>query len=236
MRTLSRGLPTRMARPAHVVWDWNGTLLDDTQACLNAINVLLREHRLKTIDHATYRAGFGFPVRDFYRALGLRPDSGNWNAMAARFHELYLAQPATVTDAARAAVAGIAAAGLPQSVLSACEQRILELLIARHGLSGCFQHIQGTDNLDGHSKLAVGRELVARLRLAPAQLLLIGDTVHDAEVAAELGCPCLLVANGHQSRERLERTGRPVISSLADLPEAFDTNVSYSHHQQQETR
>lgn len=212
------GWGTGRWRPAHVVWDWNGTLLDDTQACIAALNTLLRERRLPLLDARRYRDSFGFPVRDFYRTLGIDPAAGDWDALAARFHDLYLEQAMTVTAAARAAVRFVAAAGLPQSVLSACEQGILERLIARHGLAGCFRLVQGVDNLNGCSKLAAGRALVARLGLAARDLLLIGDTLHDAEVAAALGCSCLLVADGHQSRARLEHSGCPVIASLSELP------------------
>lgn len=212
------GRLTSRGRPAHIVWDWNGTLLDDTQACIAALNTLLRERRLPPLDTRRYRDSFAFPVRDFYRELGIDPEAGDWDALAARFHDLYLEQTMTVPAAAHAAVRFVAAAGLPQSVLSACEQGILERLIARHGLSGCFRHVQGVDNLDGCSKLAAGRALLARLGLAARELLLIGDTLHDAEVAAALGCACLLVANGHQSRARLDTAGCPVISSLSELP------------------
>ncbi len=205
-------------RPAHIVWDWNGTLLDDTGACIAALNTLLRERRLPQLDDRRYRESFGFPVRAFYRKLGIDPEAGDWDALAARFHDLYLQQEMTVSAAAHAALRFVAAAGVPQSVLSACEQGILERLIARYGLSGRFRHVQGADNLDGQSKIAAGRALLTRLGVAARELLLIGDTLHDAEVAAAVGCYCLLVASGHQSRARLAGAGCPVIPSLAALP------------------
>ena len=44
--------------------------------------------------------------------------------------------------------------------------------------------------------------------------VMIGDSLHDAEVARALGTRCILVARGHQSRETLLEAGVPVADSL----------------------
>ena len=105
---------------------------------------------------------------------------------------------------------------MPQAILSACEQQLLDTQVAEQGLSDTFVAVQGTDNLDGRAKLDVGRRLMARLA-APGACLLVGDTLHDAEVASALGCACALVACGHQNRARLSQAGCPVFDSLAAL-------------------
>ena len=43
---------------------------------------------------------------------------------------------------------------------------------------------------------------------------MVGDTLHDSEVAEAMNIDCLLVDHGHISRERLEKTDRKVISNL----------------------
>ena len=210
-----------MNLPRAIVWDWNGTLLDDAQACINAINSLLCERGLPLLDRDRYRAAFGFPVRAFYRAIGIVADDAEWESLAVAFHARYRREPATVPAEARAALAWVQARAVPQSILSACEQRLLDSQVAAHGLTGHFRRIQGTDNLHGGSKIEVGRRLLEQV---PADgWLLIGDTLHDAEVAAALGCGCLLVANGHQSRARLAQAGCPVINSLAELSAVLES-------------
>jgi phosphoglycolate phosphatase len=204
-----------------IIWDWNGTLLDDAQACINAINSLLRERGLPLLDRERYRASFGFPVRAFYRSIGITADERGWEKLAVRFHARYRQEPVTVPREARELLDWLHAQSIPQAILSACEQNRLETQVAEHGLSGCFLHIQGTDNLDGRSKIDVGRRLMERIS-APAGCLLIGDTLHDAEVAAALGCACALVACGHQNPKRLARAGCPVFDSLNDLRTALD--------------
>jgi phosphoglycolate phosphatase len=79
--------------------------------------------------------------------------------------------------------------------------------------------VRGLHDNGASSKIALGVALHAELELAPEQILLVGDTLHDAEVAAAIGCHCLLYGGGHQTRARLERAGVPVCDSLAIVAE-----------------
>jgi phosphoglycolate phosphatase len=203
----------------HVIWDWNGTLLDDTQAGVNAVNGMLAARRLPLIDMPYYRDVFGFPVRDFYSTIGFRLEEEDWDAMARDFHDRYLADATARLHAhALCALACFRDAGAGQSILSASEQGILDAMLASYGIAHYFEAICGVDNLYGHSKRELGRSLLARLALDPASVLLIGDSLHDHEVAADLGVACLLISQGHQSHARLARCGAPILESLADVP------------------
>ena len=203
----------------HIVWDWNGTLLDDVQASVNAINCLLAARALPRTDIPCYRELFGFPVRNYYTAIGFRLEEENWDLLARTYHDLYLAEPSIrLHDGATPVLRFCREAGLGLSVLSASEQSILERMLADAGLADSFDFVHGVDNLHGHSKVETGRRLMRRIPCPPAQVLFVGDTLHDLEVARELGCPCVLIAQGHQSPTRLLAAGVPVLSCLADFP------------------
>lgn len=212
-----------MSLPRHLLWDWNGTLFDDTAACVAAINVLLAERALPVLSIDDYRRRFGFPVKTFYLALGFQLEREDWDLLARRFHDLYLDHPGKqVRPEARAALAWADDRGIPQSLLSACEQGILDALLDRHALRRHFAQVCGSDNLHGQSKLEAGCALLPALGLPPDDVLLIGDTLHDHEVAQALGCRCLLIANGHQTAERLQSSGRAVLASLSELAAAVN--------------
>ena len=203
----------------HIIWDWNGTLLDDTQAGVNAINGMLAARGRPQIDVPYYRSVFGFPVIDFYRRIDFPVDSEDWDAVAREFHGRFLADPSMrLHRHATSALDCFRNAGLGQSILSASEQSILDTMLAQYGIAHYFDGAFGVDNLYGHSKLELGRALLRRLPFAPAAVLLIGDSLHDHEVAQALGVRCLLIAQGHQSHARLARSGAPVLESLADIP------------------
>jgi phosphoglycolate phosphatase len=200
---------------SHIIWDWNGTLLDDTQACVNSINVLLAKRGVPPLDLPRYRDLFGFPVIDFYRRINFPLGSENWNSVAREFHDVFLAdttfklQSATVETLQR-----IQAKEIQQSVLSASEQSILDLMLETYGIRDFFAHVCGVNNLFGDSKIEIGHKLLARLTIPCADVVIVGDTLHDVEVAQALGVSCVLIAQGHQSRKRLEQAGVPVFEDL----------------------
>jgi len=201
----------------HVIWDWNGTLLDDVDACVGAINRMLLRRGLPRIDTAAYRMIFDFPVRNYYERLGFNLDAEDWDAVAIEFHDHYgeLAIHAPLRDGITDVLGALRAAAVPMSVLSACETSILNRMLAERGIHDCFGRILGLDNLHAASKLDNGRVLARELNLPPDEILLVGDTSHDHDVAAAIGIRCILLAGGHQHESRLQHTD--VVSSPGNL-------------------
>ncbi|MDD4102087.1 MAG: HAD family hydrolase [Kiritimatiellae bacterium] len=207
-------------RIKHIIWDWNGTLLDDTQAGMNAVNAMLRVRGLPTLGLAHYRETFGFPVRDFYHTVGFRLETENWDTMADEFHRNFLCDTTIrLHTQTVATLEYVSSVGISQSVLSASEQSILENMLSEYGLSHFFEHVYGVDNLYGHSKLEIGQTLLKAIGLPTNEIILIGDSLHDHEVARHLDVGCLLIAQGHQSRSRLLQSSATVLSDLPELTE-----------------
>ena len=200
---------------SHIIWDWNGTLLDDTQACVNSINVLLAKRGVPTLDLPRYRELFGFPVIDFYRRINFPLGSENWNAVAREFHDVFLADTTfKLQSAAIATLQQIQAKEIQQSVLSASEQSILDGMLVTYGIRDFFTHVCGVNNLFGDSKIEIGHKLLTQLTIPSDDVVIVGDTLHDVEVAQALGVSCVLIAQGHQSRKRLEQAGVQVFEDL----------------------
>ncbi len=201
----------------HVIWDWNGTLLDDVDAALNALNRMLAARRRPALSREFYRAHFGFPVRPFYAQAGFDLAREDWDAICTEYHDAIAAEPAQrLRTDARAALETLRGHGVGQSILSALREDLLRRDVTAAGVAGFFDGLYGVDNLDGATKLSRGQDLVRRLNGADAArgLFLVGDTLHDAEVAQRLGGRGILVTGGHQSAERLAAAGLPVVPSL----------------------
>lgn len=199
-----------------LIWDWNGTLLDDVSAAVGALNRMLAKRGAKPITVGHYRRRFRFPVRPFYAELGVDLDRWDWDEICEDFHNFVLEEPQEIRSDAREALSAAASAGFSQCVLSALRQDKLSAAISSNGLDRFFDCVFGVDNLDGASKLQRGRELMAHLGGDADGVVFIGDTLHDAEVAHELGGRCVLVGCGHQSAERLAASGCPVAASLTE--------------------
>ena len=54
----------------NIIWDWNGTLLDDVELCSSIMNNLLRKESLPEISIEKYREIFTFPVEEYYKLAG----------------------------------------------------------------------------------------------------------------------------------------------------------------------
>lgn len=211
-----------MSKITHLIWDWNGTLLDDTQACVNTINSMLGERGLPQLSVQQYRDCFGFPVSDFYRKVGFVLESENWDELAHVFHERFLADSSMALHAqARPVLEQLHLQGVTQWILSASHQSILDRMLQEYELTAYFQRAMGIDNLYGDSKVSIGRAMIAMMEVPRAEILLIGDSLHDYEVALDLGVACVLIAQGHQSYARLVICDVPVLQSLSEVPELF---------------
>ena len=195
-----------------IIWDWNGTLLDDVNAAVGALNRMLAKHKLPPVTREFYRANFGFPVRPFYQQVGIDLDRVDWDEICTDFHAFIAAEPQDLHPSTRDALEAARAGGLNQCILSALREDLLCRDTARFGVAPFFDYIFGVDNLDGATKLSRGRDLVATLP-PQTRLYFIGDTLHDAEVGAALGAEVILVGCGHQNPERLCATGYPVLAS-----------------------
>ncbi|MEI7436522.1 MAG: HAD hydrolase-like protein [bacterium] len=200
----------------HLFWDWNGTLLDDVDACVTAINVLLQRRGLPAVNRQRYVQVFDFPVRDYYRSVGFDLTHENWDDVTLEYHAAYAI--AAVNSSLRPHTARVlrqlCAAGWRHSILSASEQGLLRCMVAERGILQVFDQLCGREDFHAHSKIEQGRHLLATLGLSPEAVLMIGDTCHDVEVACALGCRCLLVANGHCDPVRLAACGVPVVNDI----------------------
>ncbi|MDO4350126.1 MAG: HAD hydrolase-like protein [Eubacteriales bacterium] len=206
-----------MAAVRQVLWDWNGTLLDDLHYAIDVRNRTFPAFGLKGIPSVeAYRRVFTFPVRAYYESAGVTEQ--NFEAVAHAWMDEYVRGFAGVSlhgDAIEA-LKRFRDAGVKQVVLSATKRDMLESQIAQFPIRAYFHEVLGLDDIYAGSKEAIGKAYLSGCGVAPEESVMIGDTLHDAEVARAMGTRCILVARGHQSRESLLGTGLPVTDSLRE--------------------
>lgn len=204
-----------------VLWDFNGTLLDDARLCLACLNELLRRRGRPELPFERYREVFDFPVVDFYERIGFdfskEPFEVPAQEWVALYHERVWTQ-ARLHEGALEVLQAAAAAGLRQGVLSAYQREMLEKLLAHLGIRDFFDPVLGLDDHYAASKTALGKDWLASSRLAPESLVLVGDTLHDLETAQAMGIRCVLVSRGYQAPARLAGRGVPVLDDIRRVP------------------
>lgn len=203
----------------HIVWDFNGTLLDDIQAGIDAVNVMLERRGLAMIDSVeAYRQLFCFPIIDYYAKLGFDFEKEDYyKVLAPEWVAMYLEnyKHSTLTPNAKQTLSALKALGYEQTLLSATELGMLKGQLAELGLDGYFAEIWGLDNIHAGGK--VDRAMAWRKAHPDAVALFVGDTVHDFEVASAASADCVLYCGGHQSHKQLRMCGCPIVADLGEL-------------------
>ena len=210
-------------KPELLIWDWNGTILDDTTVCKDIANIMLGERGIPTLpDMDAYRAVFGFPIKSYYEKMGYRfgPGDEPYESVADEFILWY--DKLYRTAALRPGIVDFLdrrkGEGYRQVLLSAtrCDQ-LVEQVAAFGDVGDRFEQKLGLTDHYAFSKAALAKAFIESEGIPRARALFIGDTDHDFEVSSAIGCPCVLLEGGHQSRARLVKMGVPVLRDLNAL-------------------
>ena len=210
-------------KPELIIWDWNGTILDDTLVCKTIANTMLAERNIPTLpDMDAYRAVFGFPIKAYYEKRGYRfgPDDEPYEQVADEFIVWYekLYRTSVLRPGIGACLDRLNRAGYRQVLLSATRyDQLIEQVAAFGSVGDRFERKLGLTDHYAFSKAALARDFIEGEGIPRERTLFIGDTDHDFEVSSAIGCPCVLLEGGHQSRARLMRTGVPVLRDLTEL-------------------
>ena len=209
-----------MEKTQYIVWDWNGTLLDDVPTCVRVMNGMLRRRGLPLLTRERYREIFTFPVREYYRLAGLDLDREPFEALAVEYIGEYnrRALGCGLYPGAEGVLRRLADAGYTQIIASASERGALARQVEARGITAYFQALLGVGDSLGTTKAGLARDYLRQRGASPADAVFVGDTLHDWEVAAAMGCACVLIEGGHQSRARLEGTGADLLEDIAQLP------------------
>jgi len=205
-----------------IIWDWNGTLLDDIDICIQGINTYLKVRNLEMMNKKKYREIFNFPIKDYYSQIGFDFKKESFEELSAEFLKTYFAnfKHTKLFKDAEVILSKLYKKGYYQYALSAMDQISLVDSIRKFGIHKYFNRIVGANNILAKGKSEYGYDLMFSENLIPGRTCLIGDTLHDQEVADQLKIPCILVSIGHQTHKRLAVNGNFVVKSLQEALKA----------------
>lgn len=188
----------------HIIWDFNGTILDDVGIGIESVNVLLTERGIPTIDSVErYQKVFGFPIIEYYERIGFDFSKESYDDVAVLWVNEYNSRrtKAPIQAGVKKLLDKFRLDGVEQCILSASEKSMLHRQLDELGVLGYFNEIYGLDNIKAGGKTHIA---ISWLKAHPdAKPLIIGDTDHDLDVARAIGADCVLVSCGHQSFDSL---------------------------------
>lgn len=202
-----------------IIWDFNGTIIDDTTLSLNAINTVLKKRNLPLLpDVDAMRQVFCFPCKEYYRRLGIDFAKEDYSVPADEWVLYYNTHidEAKLTDGVLETLTEIKRQGVPQIILSASEIAMMKGQLEKAGVTDFFEDVLGCDNVYAHGKTEIVKNWLESSR-EYSKVLFIGDTDHDYQCSVDIGADCVLYSGGFMSEARLGAFGVPIISSIREI-------------------
>ena len=202
----------------HILWDFNGTILDDVDVGIESVNTLLKKRGLPLIPDADYYRGvFGFPIIKYYERLGFDFSVEPFAELAVEWVDEYMSRvsDASVNKDIVSLIKRGRAEGLGQVLVSATEREMLSNQLLEIGIFDLFDEVFGLDNIHAVNKISAA--MAWREKNPSAKAVCVGDTDHDFETAKAIGADCVLLCGGHQSSEYLLGLGCPVVRNCREL-------------------
>lgn len=207
----------------HVIFDWNGTLINDLELAVKGVNALRQAQSLPALDALVYRQHFGFPIRHFYETLGINCASGLFDELIRTYLGIFNREidACSLHPGAESFLLGLKKQGVTISVLSASQHQTLIRNLKAAGIDHLVDIVSGLTDTQAMGKIDIASQLDQALGHPGSAALMIGDTDHDIEVARACGWQVASVSHGHQSDDRLRAIHPHVFSDLPSVYRAW---------------
>ena len=207
----------------HIFLDFNGTLLDDLDLCLDLLNWMLKDQNKPIVKKNKYKNIFTFPVKNYYIKAGLDFNIESFESLAHKFMNQYVIRykECKLFDGVLDTLDYLKKKGYKTYILSASKQSILNEQCEYFGLTKYFDEIIGVSDIYASSKEKIAVRFIEENDINVDEAIFIGDTLHDEEVARTMGIKCYLVECGHQSYNVLSEAGVKIIKNINELKGEF---------------
>ncbi len=202
----------------NIIWDWNGTILNDTPVAFEATNILLHRYGNPAITLEYYRDNIDTPIVNFYSKIfdlnkhDIKSLDDEWGVLYNQ-----LSDKIGLHDGVEELLSFFDSGNSRQVILSAFKTEEIKKYARKFSLESYFDDILGTQSIVMESKTVRGSKYMRMNNFAPEQTLYIGDTVHDFDTARGLGVDCILFSGGQQSPELLKQCGAPVCDNIREI-------------------
>ena len=202
----------------YVIFDFNGTVIDDVDLGVLCINELVKKYLNRgPVSREEYTHVFTFPVKKYYENVGFDFGLHDWVTVAHDWLSIYNSHRHEYS-----LFPGIVdlleenqRKGYSNILLSATKREMLLEQVEELGLSSYFDKILGIDNIYASGKVHLIEDFIKDKD--PKDCVLIGDTLHDLDVARSAGVECILLSCGHQARDVLEREYGRVVGDIREV-------------------
>jgi len=147
---------------SNIIWDWNGTLLDDVKLCFEIMNKLLISRSLPTLTLNRYKEIFTFPVKEYYIKAGHDFSKETFEKISVDFIDEYEANKSNckLFPFSSKILNKFRSLHFRQHLLSAYKQQSLIEILKNYDISEYFTLIKGLDHIHADTKIEIGKQLM----------------------------------------------------------------------------
>jgi len=208
-----------MIEVENILFDFNGTIIDDVDLCLKLLNQMLIKRNHRPVSKERYLEIFTFPVIEYYKLAGFRFPEDDFDELATFFINEYKRQNITcpLYPNVIKTLDYLKNKNIKLAIVSASEKTLLLSQLEQYGIKDYFFGISGLDSINADSKIESAKKFISKNNLNLSKTIFVGDTLHDADVAASLDIPCILVASGHQCKSVLNCSNALILDDFGEL-------------------
>ncbi|MBQ4105000.1 MAG: HAD family hydrolase [Clostridia bacterium] len=201
-----------------IIWDFNGTIIDDVQAALASVNDMLLKRNQPTIDINRYYEAVDTPISRFYETVFL-PGTLDFSDAVVEFDSGYEKhiQKNPVMIGAEEMLSRFQKMGKRQIIVSASNIDKITRRLSEIQLLQYFDAVLGRSDYQAGDKVFLAKKYFEENTTYPESCVVIGDCVADWQMSKELSCDCILNTKGHQSRKEFSVTDAEIIDNLTEL-------------------
>ncbi len=201
----------------HIIWDFNGTVLDDAYTSVLAVNEMLKARGLAQTNLEVYKKTLTMPLTEYYKSVGIYTDDIALLSQEFRKYCKLHEKSSHIFDGVYEVISFAKACGIKNILLSSLYNEHLLEETKKYNISGWFDTISGLSDRNLGSKSDTARAILEKEGIDPKKVLFIGDLVTDAITAKELGADCVLIPNGHTDKARCIAACDNVFDTLIEV-------------------
>lgn len=203
----------------YIIYDFNGTVFDDVDICVECENETIKHFNLnrEPLTKEEYLNIFTFPVKEYYHRVGFDFIEHSYEEIGDYWFKLYSKKQANckVFDGVEEMLIKSHELGYKNILLSVSSLEELKKQIKQFGIDKYFDEVLGIDNIYANSKVDIGLKWIKDKD--PSDCLMIGDSLHDKDVADAMKVKCILVSRGHQAKDILLKNTDLVVDDIREI-------------------
>lgn len=204
-----------------IIFDWDGTLVDSTQRIVDSMQQAAREVGLNKVPDAAVQNIIGLGLPEALRAVWPDINPSQLDAMRQVYARFFVSDSQVGMDffpGARAMLDTLLARGYLLAVATGKSRKGLDRLLQDLKVGHLFATTRCADETRSKPDPLMLEEIMSELSVAASEVLMVGDTTYDLDMAKAAGVDSVAMGHGaHDDQQLMACSPETVCHSIQQL-------------------